>query len=104
MLGALILSLIAVAPSVSEGDAQAFTTLFDAKSGTALADTASANVVRSTVSDASGAFKFAFLLPGTYVLRATPPSGSVYKPALRSGGLTIVTGQEATGQLIILGR
>jgi hypothetical protein len=74
------------------------------KTGTPLTDTDDANIVASTTTDASGNFKFGFLLPGTYVLRATPPSGSVYTAALLSGGLTITTGQETSGLVVILGR
>ena len=73
------------------------------KAGTLIADTDDANIVASATTDASGGFKFAFLLPSTYVVRATPPAGSVYKPALLTGGLVVTTGQETTGlQIIVL--
>jgi hypothetical protein len=74
------------------------------KAGTALDNTDDANIVATGKTDANGAFKFAFLLPGSYALRATPPAGSVYKPALLSGGFTVTTGQETTGLNVILGR
>ena len=74
------------------------------KAGTALDNADDANIVATGKTDANGAFKFAFLLPGTYALRATPPAGSVYKPALLSGGFTVTTGQETTGLNVILGR
>ena len=74
------------------------------KAGTIVADTVSANVVRTTASDASGNFKVAFLLPGTYVVRATPASGSVYKATLLTGGLTITAGQAMSGTVVVLGR
>jgi hypothetical protein len=74
------------------------------KAGTLLTDTDDANIVASTTTDVSGNFKFGFLLPGTYVLRATPPSGTVYTAALLSGGLTIATGAETSGLVVVLGR
>ena len=74
------------------------------KAGTLITDTDDANIVATTKTGANGAFTFAFLLPGTYVVRATPPAGSVYKPALLIGGLTVTTAQEASGLNIILGR
>ena len=75
------------------------------KDGTALTDTVSANVLASTVTDSTaGAFRFAFLLPGAYELRVTPPTGSVYKPALLTNGFNVTTGQETTGLAVILGR
>ena len=74
------------------------------KDGTAIDNTDDANIVATGKTDANGAFKFAFLLPGTYELRATPPAGSVYKPALLSSGFTVTTGVETTGLNVILGR
>ena len=74
------------------------------KPGTPIDNTDDANIVATAKTDAAGAFKFAFLLPGSYVLRATPPAGSVYKPALLSGGFSVTTGQETTGLTVILGR
>lgn len=72
------------------------------KAGTTLTDTVSANVVRTTSTDADGNFTFGFVLPGTYVLRATPPSGSVYQPALLSGGLTLANSATLSSQVIVL--
>jgi hypothetical protein len=74
------------------------------KAGTLIDNTDDTNIIATAKTDANGAFKFAFLLPGTYVVRATPPAGSVYKPALLTGGLTVTTGQETTGLNVILGR
>lgn len=74
------------------------------KAGTTLDNTDDANIVATARTGANGAFKFAFLVPGTYVLRATPPAGSVYKPALLSGGFSVTTGVETTGLNVILGR
>ena len=70
--------------------------------GSRVADTDPTHVVRSTSTDANGAFRIAFLLPGTYVLRATPPAASGFKPALLAGGLTITAGQETPNQVIVV--
>lgn len=72
------------------------------KAGTALTDTVSANVVRTTSTDASGNFRLSFVLPGTYVLRATPSAASGYKPALLPGGLVVSSGSEASGKVIVV--
>lgn len=72
------------------------------KAGTALTDTVSANVVASTSTDASGNFRFSFLLPATYVVRATPAAASGYKPALLAGGLTITSGTTVTNKVIVV--
>jgi hypothetical protein len=70
--------------------------------GSLVTDTDPTHVVRSTSTDANGAFRIAFLLPGTYVLRATPPTASGFKPALLPGGLTITAGQETQNQIIVV--
>lgn len=70
--------------------------------GSLVTDTDPTHVVASTSTDASGNFSFKFLLPGTYVLRATPPTASGFKPALLPGGLTITTGQETENQIIVV--
>ena len=72
------------------------------KAGTLLTDTDPTNVIRSGVTDASGNFLLAFLVPGTYALRATPPAASLYKPALLPGGLTITTNTATTGKVIVV--
>lgn len=72
------------------------------KAGTVLTDTVAANVVASTATDAAGAYRFSFLLPGTYVVRATPPAASGFKPALLTGGLTVASGAALTGQVIVV--
>ncbi|MDP9278150.1 MAG: DUF4382 domain-containing protein [Gemmatimonadota bacterium] len=69
--------------------------------GSLIGDTDPTHIVSSTKTDASGNFTFAFLLPGTYVLRATPTAASGFKPALLTGGLTI-TSQTETKDLIIV--
>jgi hypothetical protein len=67
-----------------------------------LIDAPADSLVATTVTDTNGNFSFKFLLPGTYVLRATPPAASGFKPALLSGGLTITTGQETANQIIVV--
>ena len=69
--------------------------------GSLIGDTDPTHIVSSTQTNASGNFSFAFLLPGTYVLRATPTAASGFKPALLTGGLTITT-QTETKDLIIV--
>ncbi len=70
--------------------------------GSLLNDADATHIVSSTSSDANGNFRFAFLLPGAYVLRATPPTASLFKPALLSGGLNITTGIETQNQIIVV--
>ncbi len=70
--------------------------------GSLLNDADPAHIVRSTSTDANGNFRIAFLLPGTYVLRATPPATSGFKPALLTGGLTIATGTTTENQIIVV--
>jgi len=60
------------------------------------------HIVATTTTDANGNFRIAFLLPGTYVLRATPPAASGFKPALLPGGLTITSGTETQNQIIVV--
>lgn len=72
------------------------------KAGTAIDDTVSANVVATGVTDVNGAFTIAFIPVGTYVVRATPPAATLYKPALLTGGVTIVAGTPVTGQVIVV--
>jgi len=69
--------------------------------GSLIGDTDPTHIVSSTKTNASGNFTFAFLLPGTYVLRATPTAASGFKPALLTGGLTITT-QTETKDLVIV--
>jgi len=70
--------------------------------GSLINDSDPTHVVGTASSDASGNFRIAFLLPGTYVLRATPPAASGFKPALLAGGLTITTGTETQNQIIVV--
>ena len=84
------------------GPAVAGATVDVLKAGTVVTDTVAANVVASTATDAAGAYRFSFLLPGTYVVRATPPAASGFKPALLTGGLTVASGAALTGQVIVV--
>jgi hypothetical protein len=71
--------------------------------GSLVTDTDPTHIIASSVTDASGDFRIAFLLPGTYVVRATPPIASGFKPALLAGGLTITAGTETQNQIIVVG-
>jgi uncharacterized protein DUF4382/carboxypeptidase family protein len=70
--------------------------------GSLLTDADPTHVIRTTSTDANGDYRIAFLLPGTYVVRATPPAASGFKPALLANGLTITTGTETQNQVIIV--
>jgi hypothetical protein len=70
--------------------------------GSLLTDADPTHVIRTTSTDANGNYRIAFLLPGTYVVRATPPSTSGLKPALLANGLTIATGAETQNQVIVV--
>jgi hypothetical protein len=70
--------------------------------GSLLTDTDPTHIVASAASDAEGNFRIAFLLPGSYVLRATPPAASGFKAALLPGGLTITAGAETQNQIIVV--
>jgi hypothetical protein len=72
------------------------------KAGTLITSTDTANVVRTTSTDANGAFTVKYLLPGTYVVRATPAAGAGLSAALLSGGLTITAGATVTNQVIVV--
>jgi hypothetical protein len=70
--------------------------------GSLITDADPTHVVRSTSTDINGDYRIAFLLPGTYVVRATPPTASGFKPALLTGGLTITTAAETQNQIIVV--
>jgi len=84
------------------GPAVADATVEVLKNGSALNDTEQADVVATTKTVADGTFGIRFLLPGTYVLRATPPTASGFKPALLPGGLTITSGTTTANQVIVV--
>jgi len=70
--------------------------------GSLIDDADPTHIVRTTSTDANGDYRIGFLLPGTYVVRATPPTASGFKPALLTGGLTITTGTETQNQIIVV--
>ncbi len=69
------------------------------KSGTPVTDTVMANVVASTKTDSTGAFKFAALFPATYSLRALPTD--TLHTAGYIASVTVKTGAD-TSVLIVL--
>jgi hypothetical protein len=91
-----------VRASSATGAAVPNTTIEVLTAGSLLNDADPTHIVRSTSTDANGNFRIAFLLPGAYVLRATPPTTSGFKPALLPGGLTIATGAETQNQIIVV--
>ncbi len=70
--------------------------------GSLLTDNDPTHIVATTATDVAGDFRIAFLLPGTYVVRATPPTASGLKPALLAGGLSIAPGVHAANQVIVV--
>jgi hypothetical protein len=70
--------------------------------GSLITDADPTHIVRTTSTDTNGNYRIAFLLPGTYVVRATPPTASGFKPALLPGGLTITTATETQNQIIVV--
>ena len=69
--------------------------------GTAVDDTV-AMALRTTATDTAGAFAFHYVVPGSYAVRAIPPSGSTYKAALLTGGVTLSDGETKSGSVIVL--
>ena len=72
------------------------------KAGTVITSTDTAAVVATTKTDASGAYAFKYLMPGTYVVRATPAASTTYLPALLTGGAVITSGTTLSNQLIVV--
>jgi hypothetical protein len=72
------------------------------KDDTPLDDTDDANVVASTFTDASGDYTFAYVLPGDYEIRFTPPDGSTYEAKLLAGGVTLDEGETITVDTVVL--
>jgi hypothetical protein len=70
--------------------------------GSLITDADPTHIVRTTSTDTNGNYRIAFLLPGTYVVRATPPTASGFKPALLPSGLTITTATETQNQIIVV--
>jgi len=87
----------------TNGTAVAGATVELLKDNTALTDTVSANVVRTTSTDANGLFTFGFVLPGTYELRVTPPATMTgYKATLLSSGVTLANSQTLSGLTVVV--
>jgi hypothetical protein len=72
------------------------------KAGTLITSTDTAAVVSTTKTDASGNFTIRYLLPGAYVVRATPAAATTYQPALLTNGLTITSGATVSNQVIVV--
>jgi hypothetical protein len=72
------------------------------KDGTPITSTDEADVVSTTQTDADGNFAIKWLLPGVYVVRATPPAATGYLPALLAGGLTVTSGATVEDQVIVV--
>lgn len=70
--------------------------------GSLITDADPTHVVSTTATDANGDFRIAFLLPGSYVLRVTPPAVSGLKPALHPGVFTVVSGAETLLPVIVV--
>jgi hypothetical protein len=71
------------------------------KDGTPITSTDEADIVATTQTDADGNFTIKWLLPGVYVVRATPPIDTGYLPALLTGGLTVAAGTTVENQVIV---
>lgn len=71
------------------------------KSGTALNDTVSANVVATTKTDTNGVYTAMYLLPASYTVRATPPAGSANAAALLPA-VVVASGKTTAGADIVL--
>ncbi len=84
------------------GTAIADATVEVLKNGSLVSDTVSADVVATTKTDASGNYTAAFLLAGTYAVRATPPAASTSKTPAILQGVAVTSGQTTTGTNIIL--
>ena len=69
--------------------------------GTLIGDTDPTKVVATTTTDATGAYKAAFLLPGSYALRVYPPTGSSLAPALVAT-VAVTSGQDTGGTDVTL--
>jgi hypothetical protein len=72
------------------------------KAGSLITSTDPDAVVATTHTDADGNFAFKFVLPGTYVVRATPAAATTYLPALLTDGVTITAGETVSNQVIVV--
>ncbi len=84
------------------GAAVAGATIEVLKAGTAIADTAAANVVSTTASNAAGEFKAAFLMPGSYSVRVTPPAASAALKAALVPSVAVVSGKDTPAGAVVL--
>lgn len=73
------------------------------KNGSAVGDTAKADVIATQRATSEGFWKFAYVPAGTYVVRATPTKDSGYKPSVL-GSLVIVGGKETSGNVVVLAK
>jgi hypothetical protein len=71
------------------------------KAGSTIDDQNTDDVIATTQTDAAGNFHAAFLDAGTYALRATPPDGAGYGPALVAD-VTVTSGEDAAGTVIVV--
>lgn len=85
----------------STGAAVASASVEILKSGSALTDTVSADVVATTRTDSTGAYTALFLLPADYAVRATPPSGPATSPVMLAT-VTVSAGKTTTGADLVL--
>jgi hypothetical protein len=75
----------------ADGNPFAGATIDILKDGTDIEDDDDANVLATTSTDADGNYTAAFLLPGTYSVRATPPEGASFGKAMVTG-ITVSSG------------
>jgi hypothetical protein len=69
--------------------------------GSTVDDTVSADVVRSTFSDANGRYAFNFLVPGSYEIRVTP-ADTAYHAVMLAGGVTLANSQSLTADTVVV--
>jgi hypothetical protein len=72
------------------------------KAGTAVTDTVSANVIATTKSDSTGAYAAMWLTPGTYAVRATPPSTDTAHHAAVVDNIAVTSGKTTTGADVVV--
>jgi hypothetical protein len=91
-----------VRASTLTGEPVADATVEILKAGTTLSDTVSANLIATTKTDANGVYTVAFLLPGTYAVRVTPPStATTLDPALVDD-VQVTSGDTTSGTDVVL--
>jgi len=71
------------------------------KDGSTVDDTVSADVVRSTFTDANGHYAFNFLVPGSYEIRVTP-ADTAYHAVMLAGGVTLANSQSLTADTVVV--